>query len=62
MADVGFEAGQIVFVSDVPAELDAAAEAGLQTVLSIRPGNAAVENVASYKAIESFEMLQIVKS
>jgi len=60
VADVGVEAGQIVFVSDVPAELDAAADAGLQTVLSIRPGNAAVEDVTKYQAIESFEMLQVL--
>lgn len=30
----------IVFVSDVPAELDAAATAGLRTRLALRPGNA----------------------
>ena len=29
----------IVFVSDIVAELDAARDAGLQTRLSIRPGN-----------------------
>lgn len=61
-ADVGVDANQIVFVSDVPAELDAAAEAGLQTVLSIRPGNAAVENVDDYQAIQSFASLQISSS
>jgi len=59
VADSGVAANEIVFVSDVPAELDAAAEAGLQTVLSIRPGNAAVENVDDYHAIESFETLQV---
>ncbi len=32
-------AGEIVFVSDVTAELDAARTAGLQTLLSVRPGN-----------------------
>lgn len=57
VADIGVAANQIVFVSDVPAELDAAAEAGLQTVLSIRPGNAEVDDVTSYQAIESFESL-----
>ena len=60
VADIGVEANQIVFVSDVSAELDAASEAGLQTVLSIRPGNATVENVENYQTIESFEMLQVV--
>ena len=62
VADSGVDANQIVFVSDVPAELDAAAEAGLQTVLSIRPGNAKVENADDYQAIESFEALEIAKS
>lgn len=62
VADVGVEANKIVFVSDVAAELDAAAEAGLQTVLSIRPGNAAVENADSHLAIESFEMLQVANN
>ena len=59
VADIGIEANQIVFVSDVPAELDAAAEAGLQTVLSIRPGNAAVEDAGKYQTIESFESLEV---
>ncbi len=30
---------EILFISDVPAELDAAAEAKFQTLLSVRPGN-----------------------
>jgi len=33
------EPGEIVFISDVVSELEAAAEAGMQTLLSIRPGN-----------------------
>jgi enolase-phosphatase E1 len=59
VADVGVEANRIVFVSDVAAELDAATEAGLQTVLSIRPGNAAVENVENYQSIDSFDILKL---
>ncbi|QEG24741.1 acireductone synthase [Mariniblastus fucicola] len=58
-ADIGVDADQIVFVSDVPAELDAAAEAGFQTVLSLRPGNAVVENADDYQQIESFEQLLV---
>ncbi len=38
--DAAREPAEIVFVSDVVAELDAARAAGLQTVLCIRPGNA----------------------
>ena len=34
-----------LFVSDVVAELDAANEAGMKTLLSIRPGNAPQNNV-----------------
>lgn len=59
--DTGFTPNDIVFVSDVAAELDAAAAAGLQTVLSVRPGNAAVENASDYTVIESFEQLQVDK-
>ena len=59
VADVGVDANRIVFVSDVPAELDAAAEAGLQTVLSIRPGNAPVKDASKYQTIESFDTLAI---
>ncbi len=57
--DCRVDAREIVFISDVPAELDAAAAAGMQTVLSIRPGNAAVENVDHYQSVGSFEELQV---
>ena len=59
VADTAVAADRIVFISDVPAELDAAKEAGLQTVLSLRPGNVPVENQSRYQAIESFETLSI---
>ena len=36
---IGLPASRILFVSDVVAELDAAAEAGLRTALAVRPGN-----------------------
>jgi enolase-phosphatase E1 len=38
--DVSIPAGEILFVSDVAAELDAARAAGLDTALIVRPGNA----------------------
>ena len=38
-ADMGLEPREILFVSDVGAELDAAREAGMATALAIRPGN-----------------------
>ena len=46
---------EILFVSDVVVELDAAQEAGMKTLLSIRPGNQVQERAAEFKAIESFE-------
>ena len=51
-----------MFVSDVTAESDAATEAGMQTVLSVRPGNAAVEDPAKYQAVDSFEGLSVSKT
>jgi enolase-phosphatase E1 len=39
-ADVNLPTGDILFVSDVAAELDAARAAGLRTALMVRPGNA----------------------
>ena len=48
------EASQILFISDVAAELDAAKTAGMQTMLSLRPGNKPVSNVDAYLAIDSF--------
>jgi enolase-phosphatase E1 len=40
-ADYGLAPSEIVFLSDVVAELDAARAAGMQTALVVRPGNAA---------------------
>lgn len=48
---------KILFISDVAAELDAAADAGMQTCLSIRPGNKPVENADSYSAVTSFSQI-----
>ena len=52
-------AREIVFISDVPAELDAAKTAGLQTVLSIRDGNATVDNLDDYQSVQSFAELDV---
>ena len=45
---------EIIFVSDVAAELDAAAVAGLQTRLCVRPGNPRPAG-ASHAQIRSFD-------
>ena len=42
-AALGMPASEILFISDVVAELEAAKEAGMETLLSIRPGNSLQE-------------------
>lgn len=46
-----------LFVSDVVAELDAATEAGFQTLLSIREGNGIIHKPIHHDAIASFKDL-----
>ncbi|HJY30137.1 MAG TPA: acireductone synthase [Pyrinomonadaceae bacterium] len=48
---------EVMFISDVVAELAAAHEAGMQVLLSIRPGNAPQKNAEQYRAIHSFDEL-----
>jgi enolase-phosphatase E1 len=50
---------QIVFVSDVVAELDAARAAGMQTVLSLRPENAPVAAGHTHPSVTSFDQIHI---
>ena len=49
--------GQILFVSDVIDELNAAHEAGMKVLLSIRPGNAPQNNIDQYPEIISFDQI-----
>ncbi len=53
-AALGCEPADVVFVSDVVAELDAAAEAGLRTRLCVRPGNPP-QPPSSHQVIHSFD-------
>ena len=53
-ADMGLEPRQILFVSDVGAELDAARRAGMATALAIRPGNRDPGGVFDHDPIHSF--------
>ena len=46
----------VLFISDVPRELDAADAAGTQIALAVRPGNAPVDD-DRYQAIRSFDEL-----
>jgi len=50
-------ASEVLFVSDIPRELDAAHSAGMQVILAIRPGNAAVDGANDYRIIRSFDEL-----
>lgn len=52
---MGLPAQEILFISDVVAELEAADEAGMKTVLSIRPGNSPQPQ---YPSIRSFDEIE----
>jgi enolase-phosphatase E1 len=54
--DVNVEPAEILFVSDVAAELDAARIAGLRTVMSVRPGNPAQPD-KGHRAVSTFDQL-----
>jgi enolase-phosphatase E1 len=56
--DLATNSEDIIFVSDVPAELDAAREAGMQAALSIRDGNAGVAESHTFKEIVSFDDIE----
>lgn len=47
-----------LFISDVVAELDAARRAGMQTALSVRPGNPPVEEETAHRIIQSFDEIE----
>jgi enolase-phosphatase E1 len=51
---LGLAPGSLLFISDVPGELDAALGAGYQTALSVRPGNAPCEP-GPHRVIRSFK-------
>lgn len=51
----GQPANKLLFISDVPAELDAARAAGMQTVLALRLGNAPVDAACTHPRISSFD-------
>jgi len=56
-AEMGVEPDEALFFSDVVGELDAAREAGLQTRLVIREGNAPVEDARGHHSIETLPLL-----
>lgn len=56
-AAIGVESATVLFVSDIPAELDAAAAFGMRTALSVRPGNPPVAGTP-HRAVHSFDELE----
>jgi enolase-phosphatase E1 len=54
-SSMGIEAAGALFVSDVTSELDAARLAGMQTRLSVRPGNHPAPSGHGHAEIRSFE-------
>lgn len=51
---LGIDPAEILFVSDVTAELDAAQKAGMKTALSIRPGNPPQPDAGGFQVVRSF--------
>jgi len=54
---IGLAPSELLFVSDITTELAAANEAGMKTLLSIRPGNQPQHHAEQYRTIESFDEL-----
>jgi enolase-phosphatase E1 len=52
---LGVPPAAILFVSDVTKELVAARDAGLATLLSVRPGNAPQPDAMAFERVESFD-------
>ncbi len=52
---IDLPAEEMVFISDVPEELDAARNAGMQTILSVREGNAPILEDTNHRIVQSFE-------
>jgi len=56
-SELGLDTSDVLFVSDVTQELDAARSEGIQTVLSVRPGNAEIDGDPNHRVISSFDEL-----
>jgi enolase-phosphatase E1 len=52
---LGRAPGAILFISDVTAELRAAKAAGMQALLSVRPGNPPQEDASDFESVSSFD-------
>lgn len=54
-AALGFPPVEILFLSDIIAELEAAAAIGMKCQLSVRPNNPPIENYSQFKSFYSFK-------
>jgi enolase-phosphatase E1 len=61
-AQLGCDTSNVLFVSDVVAELEAASAAGCQTALIIRPGNPSPEPFDESRTIRSLSELELAPS
>lgn len=58
-SSLGEAAEHILFISDVVAELDAAQEVGMATLLSLRPGNHPVNPAHRHTPVTSFDQVSL---
>jgi enolase-phosphatase E1 len=54
---MGETPASVLFISDVTGELDAARTSGMQTRLSVRPGNKPVADGHGHVQIASFDLI-----
>ncbi|KAJ2388616.1 enolase-phosphatase E1 [Coemansia sp. RSA 2559] len=52
--DIGLAPGRILFVSDNIDEIRAADYVGMQTMVSVRPGNAPIDDISKFKSTGNF--------
>lgn len=55
---VGLQPNEMLFISDVVAELAAASSAGMKTLLSIRPGNQPQPGADTFRIIHTFDEVE----
>jgi enolase-phosphatase E1 len=60
-AEFHLSASEVLFVSDVVTELDAASSAGMKTLLSVRPGNSPQPKGHAHGIISSFSEIRIIR-
>lgn len=58
--DWGLAAADVLFISDLAPELEAASTAGMQVIASVRPGNAPLTDPLPWPSIASFAEVQLV--